>query len=379
MSSAFRFPGSELTSPSASDRSHLQSDDRKRGTRNSERGTLWFVAILAVLAIGCGSDGPNGPARSFRMGFSPIPPKADTALLGQVLALTAEHSDAGLVQLSVPWAILLADTAAATEVRIVRLPLVQYYRGLGKSVTVTLDVTDGLNRTAEAPELVALGRSIADTAVQRLYREYVAAVDSILHPDYLSLAAETNLIRAAAPDSVYQAVVTMTNAAAAERKAQGSRTKLLVSVQVETAWGGLQGGVGYVGIDQDLTDFPFIKLLGLSSYPYLGGYPNPEAIPADYYSRLIAGTKLRPLVLEGGWPSEGFNSSPAMQARYIARNADLLNRAKAAVYFQITFTDLDPNLSPGIGPFANLGLVDTVLTPKPALAVWDSILELPKR
>src|SRR5690606_24035720 len=122
-----------------------------------------------------------------------------------------------------------------TEVRVVRLPLVQFYRGSGMKVVVTLDVTDGLNRAAEAPELVAAGRSITDTAVQRLYREYVAAVDSILHPDYLSLAAETNLIRLAAPDSVYQAVVTMVNAAAAERALAGSVTPRMVSVQVETA------------------------------------------------------------------------------------------------------------------------------------------------
>jgi hypothetical protein len=313
------------------------------------------------------------------MGFSPIPPKLDTTLLGQVLTLTAQHSDAGLVQLGIPWAVLLADTAAAREVRVVRLPLVQYYRASGRAVTVALDVTDGLNRAAEAPELVALGRSIADTAVQRRYREYVAAVDSILQPDYLSLAAETNLIRLSAPDSVYQAVVTMTGAAAQERKAHGSRTRLLVSVQVETAWGGLQGGNSYIGIAQDLADFPFITALGLSSYPFLGGFALPEDIPLDYYQRLVSGTQLSPLVLEGGWPSEGFNSTPEIQARYIRQHALILGRARAVALFQITFTDLDPNLAPGLGPFSHLGLVDTLLAPKPALAVWDSLLELPRR
>jgi hypothetical protein len=40
-----------------------------------------------------------------------------------------------------------------------------------------------------------------------------------------------------------------------------------VSVQVETAWGRLAGsGPGtYVGIDDDLRDFPFIGALGSSS------------------------------------------------------------------------------------------------------------------
>lgn len=334
--------------------------------------------MALLVAAACGDDEDSGPSRGFRMGFSPIPPKLDTALQTQVLGLTLQHSDAGLVQIGIPWTILLADTAAAREVRVVRLPLVQFYRATGKSVTVALDVTDGLNRAAEAPELVQAGRSITDTAVQRRYREYVAAIDSILAPDYLSLAAETNLIRLAAPAPVYQAVVTMTNAAAAERVLHGSGTPLMVSVQVETAWGGLQGST-FVGIAQDLTDFPFMRAIGLSSYPYLGGYATPEAIPLDYYSRLTSGTGLVPVVLEGGWPSEDFGSSPAMQARYIAREAEILGRAHGAVLHQITFTDLGANLAPNIGPFSHLGLVDTLLSPKPALAVWDSLLALPRR
>jgi hypothetical protein len=125
----------------------------------------------------------------------------------------------------------------------VRLPLVDYYRGVGQPITVALDVTDGLNRAQESPELIAAGRSITDTAIQRLYREYVNAVDTILHPEFLSLAAETNLIRFTAPGPVYAAVVTMAGDAASDLRARGTSSKLLVSVQVEAAWGGLQGGV----------------------------------------------------------------------------------------------------------------------------------------
>ena len=94
----------------------------------------------------------------------------------------------------------------------------------------------------------------------------------------------------------------MTGAAAAELRSRGTASLLLVSVQVETAWGGLQGG-GYAGIEADLSDFPFLDALGLSSYPYLGGFTQPEQIPLDYYSRLTAGRALPELVLEGGWPS----------------------------------------------------------------------------
>ncbi len=350
--------------------------------RRSIGAGIVLAGVLAGLACGDGGTGPGKPPRSFLMGFSAIPPTPDTTLLLQTLTLSTQHADAGLVQLSIPWTVLLMDTAAATEVRTARLPLVNYYRGSGRKIVVALDVTDGLNRAAEAPELVALGRSITDTAVQRRYREYVAAVDSILHPDLLSLAAETNLIRLAAPAPVYAAMVTMVNAAAAERATAGTTTPLMVSVQVETAWGRLQGGTTYIGVAQDRSDFPFIDALALSSYPYLGGFTDPDSIPLDYYGRLIQGAPLPLVVLEGGWPSVPVGapaSTPAMQGRYLSRQVRLLDAAGGAGLFQISFTDFDlsafsPADSAGLLLFAHIGLVDSVLHPKPALAVWDSVL-----
>lgn len=349
-----------------------------------------FAIIGSICAIcvngltGCGNDGGNGPdapTRSYRMGFSAIPPRVDTTLLIPTLTLAAEHSDIGLIQLEIPWTALLADTSAADEVRVNRLPLAQYYAATGRSVVVALDVTDGLNRSAEAPPLIAAGRSITDSAIQRRYREYVAAVDTILHPAYISLAAETNLVRLLAPAPVYQAVVTMANSASAERAAAGSTTPLLVSVQVEAVWGRLPLTGVFAGIAADRADFPFIDALGLSSYPYLGGFTAPEQIPLDYYERLTRGSPLPVLVLEGGWASastDQFSSSPALQAAYIARHARILDSADARVWLQITFTDLDIaniSLPPGsiLPLFASNGLVTIDLTPKPALAVWDSI------
>ena len=81
----------------------------------------------------------------------------------------------------------------------------------------------------------------------------------------VGLLAETNLIKALAPDSVYQALVTMTNAVATQISAASLPSKLFVRVQVETAWGRLPPGP-YQGIAQDLADFPFVDAVGLSSY-----------------------------------------------------------------------------------------------------------------
>jgi hypothetical protein len=344
------------------------------------------LLLLGIpLGLACnGSTGPPPSVRAFRMGFSAIPPRSDQAILLQSLAMWTSRADAAIIHTSVPWAAMLAGVPARQAVDSNELGLANYYRAKGLRLVVTVDVTDGLDRSREAPELVAAGRSITDTGIQRLYRDYVLALDTIVHPDYLGLAAETNLIRFAAPDSVYAALVTMTNAAAADLRALGGVPPLYISVQVETAWGRLQGG-GYVGIAQDLAAFPFIEALGLSSYPYLGGFAEPESLPLDYYARLRAGRALPQLVVEGGWTSASLGSvtsSPQTQARYLTRQAALLDSARAIAVFQLTFTDLDLSAvtlpSGSILPlFAHLGVVDSALRPKPALAAWDSLFARP--
>lgn len=71
-------------------------------------------------------------------------------------------------------------------------------------------------------------------------------------------------------------------------------------------------------------------------------------------------------------------SSPEKQARWIVRQMRLADSARAAAVFQITFTDLDLSgwpVPPGsiLPLFASLGLVDTELRAKPALAEWDEV------
>jgi hypothetical protein len=319
------------------------------------------------------------------MGFSAIPPRSDLATALQALDLwTSGHADAAIMHVSVPYAALLSGISVHQEVDFNELGLANYYRGRGLPLFITVDVTDGLDRSKEDPMLDSLGRSITDTAIQHLYIDYVLTLDTILHPSYLGLAAETNLIRFSAPDSVYQAVVAMTNAAATRLHAAGAPPPLYVSVQVETAWGRPQHS-GYVGIAQDFTDFPFVNAIGLSSYPYLGGFTAPESLPPDYYARLVLGHAMPTLVAEGGWTSVslgGVVSSPALQARYLDRQALLLDSARSVAVFQLTFADLDlsvVSLPPGsiLPLFAHLGVVDSGFAAKPALAEWDRMLGRP--
>src|SRR2546422_1571561 len=342
------------------------------------------LALLAAV-LGCGDGaGPQLSPRPFLMGFSPMP--SHPAIIVPSITCWLPRADAAIMHVPAPWAALIRGVSPAAAVDTAQLPLANYFRANRLALVFTVDATDGLNRAAQAPELVALGRSVTDTAIQRFYRDWVFAVADKLRPDYLGLIAETNLIRAAAPDSVYRALAVMANAVAAEVRAAGLPSRLYVSVQVETAWGRpATGGGPYQGIARDLADFPFVDAIGLSSYPYLGGFALPEDLPIDYYARIVQGTTLPVLVVEGGWPSIRVGSTvstPAVQARYIARQVQLLGQARARGLFQLTFYDLDltgVTLPPGsvLPLFTHLGLADSAMNAKPALAAGASVFARP--
>ncbi len=342
------------------------------------------IAVLTCSGAGTVTDpDPDAPTRSWRMGFSAIPPRVDTAAVLQVLGMWTPRADAAIMHVDVPWAALLSGISASDEVRGNELNLANYYRARDLQLFVTIDVTNGLDRAAESPALVQLGRSITEPEVQQAYRDYVKAMASILRPAYIGLAAETNLIRVAAPRALYEALVAMVNAAANDLTAMASASAPYVSVQVETAWGATGQGTAFVGVEQDFRDFPFMKALGLSSYPYFP-WSRPEDLPPDYYSRVRGNRDIPVMVVEGGWTSGSVgnvNSSPELQARYLRRQAALLDSAHAVALFQLTFTDLDVssfNVPPGsiLPLFAQLGMVDVQLRPKPALAVWDSLFHV---
>ena len=351
-----------------------------------------LIAILSIsLLSGCESNstGPvpvvvhAGSPRTFRMGFSPIPPRADFASLVSALELWSIRADAAIISYEVPWDSLLSGVTAESLCFRIVVPLANYFRFRGHTLWVYVDPANGLNRAGEADALVRRGRSFSEAAIQALYRRWVTVVDSSTRPEHLGLALETNLIRGLSPPPLYAAIKQAVNAAAAEIRGRDAAVKLSVSVQVDYAWG-LYGGT-YQGVDVDFADFPFMQELGLSSYPFLAGFATPEDVPLNFYARLVAGRSIPVMVTEGGWSSAtlySLVSSQDEQRRYIFRQAQLLDSVRAIAVFQLAFTDLDLVATPpppgSILPlFANLGLVDINLVPKAALAAWDSLYRRP--
>ncbi len=340
-----------------------------------------FLGLLGgCTGGGSGSDAPPPPpvpTRTWRMGFFTLPPRPTVQSTLEMVDRMSTRADLVAIHDELPWTDLLSGLSPDAILDRDKVQLVNLLRGKGLRLFFMADLTDGLSRGQEAPQLRALGRSIAEPAVQQAYRAYVLAVARKLSPEFLGLAAETNLTRAIGPAYLYAAEVQAANAAAADLRAAQATAPLLISVQAETAWGRLPDTGVYAGIAPDLRDFPFMQILGISSYPYFA-YAQPEDLPGDYYSRLLQGSGLPAMVTEGGWTSASFGtvqSSPEKQARYLAVQARLLESVRAKGLVQLLFADLDLSAWPppvdSLQAFSTLGLTDPGYLAKPALAVWD--------
>ncbi|MGH7740874.1 MAG: hypothetical protein ACRENS_02505 [Candidatus Eiseniibacteriota bacterium] len=361
-----------------------------------DRGARVLSLPLALMiALGTAScskknspTSPGIPPRTYLMGFSAGGPGNDFNVELQAIQMWNTRADAAMFFSEPPWDSLLAGTRPDSLVMRNQLALANYYHGTGKKVVVLMDPGNGLNRASDSDQLVAAGRSIQEPAIRQLFYRYAVAMDTLLHPDYFGASAETNLIRSLSPAPLYQAVITIADTCTRVIRAVDPAVTLFSTVQVDWAWGHLGNGGSYAGVAQDRADFPFMQVLGLSSYPYFA-YALPESIPADYYSRLVEGAPIPEIKIEGGWtsaslPANSITSSPDIQRRYFVREEEMLDQAHAVGWLTLGFTDLDlsavpPQYQISIAPFASLGLVDINLTPKPALPVWDEAFKRPKQ
>jgi len=347
-----------------------------------------ITVIIFSALFACKKNSTVISQRSYRMGFQNYAPRLDFNLYIQTLNLWTQRADAAMITTEVPWDSLFSGETPENYVINNYKSLVDYYHSKNFKLWVYIDPENGLDRGSDAIALVTLGKSIAQADVQQVYRRFAVVMDSILRPDHLGLALETNLIRGAATDAIYQGIKQASNAAATDVRSFDKNVKMSVSVQVDYAWGKLDGSA-YKGVSQDFSDFPFIEELGLSSYPYFS-FNKPEDIPSDFYSKLVEGKNIPVFISEGGWTSQtitGYsgqliNSDPQIQQHYITRQGQLLDQVRAIGVFQLTFTDIDlaslpPSVPSSIKYFAYLGLVDANLVPRPALTTWDEIFKRP--
>ncbi len=264
-----------------------------------------LILVFCSCMISCKKQSSTS-TRNYRMGFQISAPRFEFDTMVKVLDIWTVRADAAMITTEVPWDSLYNGITPEDFVTRNYVGLVNYYRSKGFALWIYIDPQNGLDRTSEASALASRGLSIADTEVQQKYQRFVVVMDSMLRPDHLGLALETNLIRDAAVSSLYEGVKKAVNETAAKLRSENTKAKLSISVQAEHAWGRLTGEP-FKGIETDYRDFPFMEELGISSYPYLG-YDSPASMPADFFQRIVAGKKLPVFITEGGYTSASITS-----------------------------------------------------------------------
>jgi hypothetical protein len=309
------------------------------------------VALLGLL-LGCGGKHehptrPAAPSRTFRMGFSAIPPRPDFNLTLAAIDLWTQRADAAILHFDPPWDTLLKGAPVDSAVILVHKPLVDYYRAKGLMVVVTLDATNGLDRSAESPGLVAGDAIWPSPPSSRLPQLRGRGGRSSTHVFRARRGNQPDPRRG--PPAIYAAVV---EPPTAPPPIHDSQVVLDVSVQVETA--GQLAEAAPTGDRHRSGGFPGSSGDRGSSYPYLGGFTGPEEVPPTLLASHHAN--------DGGGGRMGIGGrtrhvSPQKQARYIRRQMQLPEAR--ALAFQLTFTDLDPAYFPRpiLPLFATLGLV----------------------
>lgn len=324
--------------------------------------------------------------RSYRMGFSHIPPRQTIPDVIKTIDLFASRADAIIDHRDVPWKHLLdggtVDAYLEKDVR----GLFRYYQSKKLDLILMVEPFDGLDRKRESPALLVLGKSVADADVQKAYLTYVEALAKEYKPRYMGLASEVNLLLDTLGPKPRAAMIQMVEKAATRVHAVSPGTKVYVSFQADYAWGRLATKGEYKGCEEAFRAFPSMQALGISSYPYFG-WDEPSQVPEDYISRIRGSRKLPVIVDEGGWSSVSvgeFRGSPEKQAAWIKKLCSMMDGCDGAFLGQLTFTDLEIANIPGADKtllplFAHNGLVDKDLNPKKALAVWDAQFARPRR
>jgi len=339
------------------------------------------LIVYSSIIIACSKTTDNqNKTRTYRLGFQVSAPKQNINIALQAMNIWIPLSDAAIISTELPWDSLYAGVTEVNYVMHNYKDLVDYYRSKQLKLWIYMDPENGMNRGSNSNKLIAISKSITQQDVQQKYIRFLYVMDSILQPEHIGFAMETNLIRGIAPDSIYQGVRTVANSCAAEIRTLDKKVIMGISIQADYAWGKASNGL-YIGIAKDLADFPFVQEIGISSYPYFF-LNNPTELPDNYYSKIVEGTHLNAFVSEGGWSSRAvpnsMPTSPQIQSEYIARQNIILNNAHATALFQLTFTDIDlSSLTAGtptnINQFAYIGLVDSLLAAKPALSEWRNL------
>lgn len=224
-------------------------------------------------------------------------------------------------------------------------------------------------------------RNFGDPAIRLAYKKEALWLAEHFKPKYMALAAEIDGYYIGHPED-FNNFVSLYKETYKEIKRMHPEITLFVYFQYEGLQGGWRPSAPYSELPLENLWFLMYKFLpcldaaGFSSYPELL-YDAPKDVPADYYAKIAAKTKLPVIFAELGWSScfdpEGFHANTEWNQAffiirffYITRN---LNKELAVWYF-LHDMEGEPFFDGQPDWLKTMGLRDTDGEAKPAWKAW---------
>lgn len=375
-----------------------------------DRRVLLVTCSLLAAGLACAEEGkaetlspsvplPSATAKSAHpfpsdttaFGFFPSPPEASLEAVLNHFSALGQHADFILVQPNIPWMDFVdgvdGDSKSREDLRN-QITLAEM-NDLGWAFVI--DPLNGLNRREfhQLPQDWEPG--FDNPNIRRAFTNFTLWCLREFDPPYLGLASEINTYMDAYPEdtehylSLYQELYD-------QIKLESPDTQVFVTFQ----WDDLnnmfqaasEGRAAYDTNWEQVEIFePDLDVWAMSSYPYF--VFNGQPIPEDYYTPLLGRTDKPLAISEGGFSSRSFGpilSSPESQIAYInAIDTQIGDRLSFWVYLLLADLDMEaleaPMRESGMSDndietlvmFASIGLLEADGTPKPAMAVWDSL------
>ncbi|MDE1851996.1 MAG: hypothetical protein KGH69_04915 [Candidatus Micrarchaeota archaeon] len=207
-----------------------------------------------------------------------------------------------------------------------------------------------------------------------MYDSTVLAFVSKYKPKYIAIGVEVNLLYERSPQDFHNFTI-FYNGLYGKIKNASPSTIVFTIFQLERMKGlngGLFGGKNDTSNSEwQLLDGLSGDAVGFTTYPEFI-YQNPNQIPSDYYSGIMAHTSKPIFLTEIGWSSAdvaaGWSSTPAEQAAFISRLSNMTSGG--SISMRIWSFAYDQNVGE---PFTNMGLLYSNGTAKPAWQSWVSM------
>lgn len=353
------------------------------------RFPAWLLAFAAVAAcvIGCGSGdektatrsvASDRPPRPFLLGLSSLPVGPGEDAYKDSFKLAGEAGEVVLIQRAPPWSDFVpgASISDRTE-RLTRLEK-DLARQNRLKLFLAIDPTEPSDRgrLAGLPDELR-GKDFSDGRVRAAFIAYAKYLALNYKPAFLALGVEVDMLYDRRGDGAFRNFLSLYFEAYDAVKSVSTSTLVFPTFQYENLIGRLTSGEPTQPAWSLVPRFePKIDMLGVSSFPGLI-FPEPSAIPDDYYAALRDRNQHPLAITSIGWSSDVALGGQQGQFDYMSRAlaaADAL-QAKLVVWY----LGRDPTSQPAGAPqpLAGMGLYDEEGFTKSSWSLWRRHAERP--